>query len=339
MIERGHVATEKQVTNLPSDGSTLHVTLFSDFSDETLSWATTYTATSVAQNVAAEITTPSPGSKLISGPVDFAWNDGLGATSYTLRVSDSPPTVTYFQQTLPVGTNGVTVLGLPEDGQALLVSLETRFDVGSETRQYAYTAAGGAVGDVVFFRIENPMSGWRHFKLGYGNEHIWAPQVSPAAGQSSLVLQLRGRRNASEVAPEYSKLEILPSSDPSGGVRLGDWIGSDPVGWFSVEIPLSAFPSGAWNNVTHWSLRSADAAPFVLDLERFEFTLGSGAPFVWFGAPEKTDNAFIAGGGPGELLAGLMTEGGDRWPACRTGAAGAGLGAWFGRCDLRLDGT
>ncbi len=79
----GNVLTAT-VNGLPTNGSTLYVTLYSLISGAWVPNAYTYTAFTAAAG--GVITTPTPGSTLSGSSVTFGWTAGAGASAYWLVV-------------------------------------------------------------------------------------------------------------------------------------------------------------------------------------------------------------------------------------------------------------
>lgn len=132
--------------------------------------------------------------------------------------------------------------------------------------------------------VSNSSGGWEHLKLGVNPNNLWGPQVSPAAGKTTLSMTIRAISSV-----EWNKLQIVPQSDPSrGSVTLSSYTNAGAGSTANINIPLSDFPSDAFNNISLISAPfSNDAAPFEICIERIEFTGGSGSSFVWFGSPSN----------------------------------------------------
>jgi hypothetical protein len=109
------------VTGLPTDGRTLHATLWTRHGDDWSRDAATYTAATVATGPAS-LSSPAPGS-ILPARTTFSWGD-VGADSYALVLGSSR-----FGTDLGTwGTTGtsVTVSGLPTDGRTVWATLYTQ---------------------------------------------------------------------------------------------------------------------------------------------------------------------------------------------------------------------
>lgn len=110
------------VRGLPSNGSTIHVRLYTKLGS---SWVyNDYSFT--AWNGRAFISSPSNGSALPEGTVPFTWNASSLATGYWLYVGSSPGAKNYLDSAqLPASTLNRDVPGLPNDGSTIYVRLWT----------------------------------------------------------------------------------------------------------------------------------------------------------------------------------------------------------------------
>jgi hypothetical protein len=134
----GNVLT-KTVTGLPTDGSTVYVTLYSLVSGQWLSNSYTYSAFSAAA-AAGVLTTPTPGSTLTSGTVTFGWTAGAGASAYWLDVGSTAGGNQYSQSGNLGNVTSTTVSGLPTDGSTIYVTLYSLIGGVWSGNAYSYTA-------------------------------------------------------------------------------------------------------------------------------------------------------------------------------------------------------
>jgi len=123
----------KTVNGLPTNGSTIYVTLYSLVSGTWLSNAYTYTAAA-----GGVLTTPPPGTTLSGSTVTFDWTAGAG-TSYWLDVGS-----TLYGQQYTTGNLGnvltKTVSGLPANGSTIYVTLYSLIGGVWSSNSYTYTA-------------------------------------------------------------------------------------------------------------------------------------------------------------------------------------------------------
>ena len=134
----GNVLTTT-ATGLPTNGSTVYVTLYSYAGGQWLSNQYTYTAfnASGAQGV---ITSPTPGSQFTGTTVTFNWAAGAGSSAYWLDVGSSPGGNQYYQSGNLGNTLTATVNGLPSNGSTVYVTLYSLVGGQWLSNQYSYTA-------------------------------------------------------------------------------------------------------------------------------------------------------------------------------------------------------
>ncbi len=165
-------------------------------------------------------------------------------------------------------------------------------------------------------RITNSASGWNHFKLGDNPSNLWGPKVSPAIGQSFLRLRLNNFSGA-----DWNRLAVAPDGNNGAAVAIGQFVSGSPSGWFTVDIPLSAFPAGSLNNISHFSIPFSQGAPaFDIGVADVSFT-GGGSDYNWFGG-NKTDNQFQS-----PWAASLVVDGGGGSSSSSGGSSGSSSGA------------
>jgi len=127
------------VTGLPTDGSTVYVTLYSYVGGQWLSNQYTYTAfnTSGSQGV---ITSPVPGSTFTGTTVTFNWSAGAGASAYWLDVGSSAGGNQYYQSGNLGNVLTATVNNLPSNGSTVYVTLYSLVGGQWLPNSYTYTA-------------------------------------------------------------------------------------------------------------------------------------------------------------------------------------------------------
>ena len=142
----GNVLTTTANT-LPTDGSTVYVTLYSLVGGQWLSNAYTYTAYS-ASGAQGVLTTPTPGSTLTGSTVTFGWTAGAGASAYWLDIGSTPGGNQYYQSGNLGDVLTTTVNGLPTDGSTVYVTLYSLVGAQWLGNAYTYTAfnQAGALG-------------------------------------------------------------------------------------------------------------------------------------------------------------------------------------------------
>jgi hypothetical protein len=139
--------TSYAVSNLPTNGSTVYITLYSYFNGQWLNNQYTYTAFN-ASGSQGVLTTPTPGSQFTDSTVTFDWTAGAGASAYWLDIGSTPGGNQYYQSGNLGNVLTVTVNGLPTDGSTVYVTLYSLIGGQWQGTTYTYTAfnSAGALG-------------------------------------------------------------------------------------------------------------------------------------------------------------------------------------------------
>jgi hypothetical protein len=117
----GNVTTTT-VSGLPTNGSTLYVTLYTLISGSWVGNAYTDTALNTSSGLAA-MQTPPPNSTLSGSTVTFTWSSGSSATAYWVDIgSTAGGNDIYSSGNLGTATT-TTVYSLPANGSTIYVSL------------------------------------------------------------------------------------------------------------------------------------------------------------------------------------------------------------------------
>ncbi len=127
------------VNGLPTDGSTVYVTLYSLIGGVWYSNPYTYTAFNPSAG-AAVMQTPLPGSTLTSSSVTFMWNAGTNATAYWLDLGTGPGGNQIYQSGNLGTALSVNVSGLPTDGSPIYATLYSFINGSWVSNAYMYTA-------------------------------------------------------------------------------------------------------------------------------------------------------------------------------------------------------
>ena len=135
------------VNGLPTNGSTLYVTLYSLIGGAWVPNAYTYTALSGAEG--GVITTPTPGSTLSGSSMTFGWTAGAGASAYWLVVGSTAGGDDYYSSGNLGNVLTAIVNGLPTNGSTLYVTLYSLIGGAWVPNAYTYTALSGAEGGVI----------------------------------------------------------------------------------------------------------------------------------------------------------------------------------------------
>jgi hypothetical protein len=164
--------------------------------------------------------------------------------------------------------------------------------------------SGAAPGDPAHLRVTTANAGWGRLKIGYDANNLWAAPRSPAAGATTISLVLRdfgGNAN-------WSKLAVAPGAAP--GVAIGNYLPAIRAGWFTVDMPLSAWPAGSFTNISNISApASQDAGAIDIGIARISFT--GGASDVWFTGDSSKEATWPVSAVPADNGGGTTTTAGS----------------------------
>ncbi len=138
-------ALSTTASGLPTNGSTVYVTLYSLIGGQWSGNAYTYTAVNAAAG-AGVLTTPNPGTTLTSGTVTFGWTAGSGSTAYWLDIGSSVGGNNYYSSGNLGSALSTTASGLPTDGSTVYVTLYSLIGGQWSGNAYTYTAVNGTSG-------------------------------------------------------------------------------------------------------------------------------------------------------------------------------------------------
>jgi len=136
--------TSKTVTGLPTNGSTVYVTLFSLVGGQWLYNQYTYTAYN-ASSGAAVMQTPVPGSQFTTNAVTFTWSAGTGATAYWLDLGTTPGGNNIYQSGNLGNVLTTTAPNVTPSDETVYATLYSLIGGQWVHNAYTYTAAPGAV--------------------------------------------------------------------------------------------------------------------------------------------------------------------------------------------------
>jgi hypothetical protein len=126
------------VNDLPTDGSTIYVTLWTEINGQWLYNQYTYTAFN--SGGPGQITSPTNGSTLTGSSELFTWTPGADATAYWIDAGSAPGGNQYFQSGNIGNVTSYTVTGLPTNGSQVYVTLFSYVNGQWVYTQDTYTA-------------------------------------------------------------------------------------------------------------------------------------------------------------------------------------------------------
>jgi hypothetical protein len=221
----GNVLTTT-VNNLPTNGATVYVTLYSLVNGTWVSTGYTYTAYSLAA-AGGVLTTPNPGSQLTSGTVTFGWTAGSGATAYWLDAGSTTGAHDYYSSGNLGNVQTTTVSGLPTDGSAVYVTLYSLVGGTWSGNTYQYTALNATSG---LAQITSPSNG--ALLSGSAVTFTWSSD-SNATGYWVDV---------SAIGPAGNDLD----SSGNLGLALTETIYNAPADGSTIYVTLYSLVGGQW---------------------------------------------------------------------------------------------
>ncbi len=127
------------VSNLPTNGSTVYVTLYSLVNGQWLNNQYTYTAYNVSSGLGV-MQTPTPGSTLSGNVATFTWSAGSGATAYWVDIGSTAGGNNYYQSQNLGNVLTTTVYSLPANGSQIYVTLWSLVGGQWYYNEYNYTS-------------------------------------------------------------------------------------------------------------------------------------------------------------------------------------------------------
>ena len=133
-------ATSVEVTGLPTDGSTVYVTLWWKSGGVWDSVTNSYTASSRPPH--PTMSSPSNNATLSGATQTFEWNDeGYSVTEWQISARHADTGVQYYDSgSLGAGIRSHVVTGLPTDGSSVAVQLSAKIDGSWRNVVYTYRA-------------------------------------------------------------------------------------------------------------------------------------------------------------------------------------------------------
>ena len=268
------------VNNLPADGRTFYVTLWSQINGKWLPVSYEYTAVDNRTQMAS----PAGGSRFTSASATFNWGATAGATNYALWVGSSPGTYDLYVK-VEGSSLSDTVNNLPVDGRAIYVRLYSMINGVWVYKSYYYTAADNRA------QMTSPAINGGAFGASSVN-FAW----SAGSGVSNYALWVGSSPGGSDL---YAKLE---------GGSLSDTVNNLPVDGRPIYVTLWSYLNGRWvtnsYNYTALDNRARMTSPVNNSV------LGStSVNFTWAAGTGASQYALWVGSTPGAYDLALKLEG------------------------------
>ena len=269
------------VNDLPTNGSTIYVTMYSLIIGSWVNNAYTYTAFNSALGKGV-ITTPASGSTLSGSSVPFQWSAGTGATAYWLDVGNAAGGNQYEQSGNLGNVLSTTVNGLPTNGSTVYVTLYSL--VSGQWLSSAYTyAAFNATGALAVMQTPVPGSTLT------GNTAIFTWSSDPSASAYWLDIGNVAGGN------QYHQSRNL------GNVLITTVTGL-PTNGSTIYATLYSLVGGQWlsNAYTYTAFNATGALAAMQTPVPGSTLTGNTAIFTWSSDPSATaywlDIGNVAGG-------------------------------------------
>jgi hypothetical protein len=229
----GNVLTTT-ANGLPTNGSTVYVTLYSLIAGTWQSNTYTYTAYNLA-GAGGVLTTPTPGTSLTGSTVTFGWTAGAGASSYWLDAGSTPGGNQYYQSGNLGNVLTTTASGLPTDGSTIYVTLYSLVGGTWSGNAYTYTAFNAAGGKGV---MQTPIPG--STLSGNAATFTWAA----GAGATAYWLDIGNVAGGNQYYQSGNLGNVLTTS-----------VNSLPADTSTIYVTLYSFVGGQWlsNSYTYVS--------------------------------------------------------------------------------------
>ena len=266
------------VTGLPTDGSTIYVTLYSLISGQWVSNAYTYTAYSNASSKAV-MTSPVQGSILSGSSVTFNWSAGSGATAYWLDLGPGAGGNQYYSSgSLSSATLSESVSGLPVDGSTVYATLYSL--VSGQWLSNAYTYVAGSVSKAA----------------------ITSPAPNSVLSGSSVTFNWSAGSNATaywlDLGPGAGGNQYYSSGSLSSAT-LSASVNGLPTDGSTIYATLYSMVNGQWlSNAYTYTAGSVTKAAITSPASN-SVLIGSSVTFIWSAGSGATGYWLDIGTGPG----------------------------------------
>ncbi len=214
------------VNGIPTNGSTIYATMYTETGGVWVSNAYTYTEYSLAA-AAGVMTTPTPGSTLTSSSVTFDWSAGSGASGYWIDIGSTSGAHDIYSSGNLGNVLTDTVSGLPTDGSTIYVTLYTLIGGTWTGNAYSYTTFNATSGIAV---MQTPTPG--STLSGTSVTFTWSSDAS-ATGYWVDV---------SAIGPGGNDLD----SSGNLGTALTETIYNLPADGSEIYVTLYSYVGGQW---------------------------------------------------------------------------------------------
>jgi len=225
LVNIGPLSGTSATVNLPTDGATIYVQLYTNFSGGSqLSNSYTYTEYTVS---AATITSPTNGSTLNGASTTFNWSAGAGGvTGYYLHIGTSSGGSNLANIGPLVGTSAT--VNLPTDGATIFVQLYTNFSGGSQlSNSYTYTEYTVTAAAITSPTNSGTLTGasttfnWSAGSGGVTGYYLWVG-TSPGTANLVNIGPLSGTSATVNLPTDGATIYVQLYTNFSGGSQLSN---------------------------------------------------------------------------------------------------------------------
>lgn len=173
---------------------------------------------------------------------------------------------------------GVFTVGI---GSTVSVTFKAKIAAGTAFATYNNSASATAPAP-----SSGPTEWYVHSANGaYSNQKYWNVAngswppvvVTPSTGRTHVRLTLRASGTV-----VWTNLNLAPND--TNYVNIGTYVSGSPTGWFTIDMPISAWPGGAFTNVDRMQIQNIGTTyGFDVGLIQFVDLSTSTAAFTWFG--------------------------------------------------------
>jgi hypothetical protein len=269
------------VNSLPTNGSTVYVTLYWLINGAWVSNHYTFTAFNTASGTGV-LTTPTPGSTLSGSTVTFAWTAGSNATAYWLDIGNAPGGNQYYQSGNLGNVLTTTASGLPTNGSTVYVTLYSLVGGNWLSNPYTYTAYNTAGAGGV---MQTPTPG--STLTGSSTTFVW----TPGSGATAYWLDAGSTPGGNQYEQSGNLGNVLTLT-----------VTTLPTDGSTIYVTLYSLISGNWvSNAYTYTAYNSSGSIAVMQTPTPGSTLsGNTATFTWSADTNATgywlDIGSVAGG-------------------------------------------
>lgn len=297
--------TSKTINELPNNGSTVYVRIWSRINGNWLFNDYTYTAyTEAVSNEPAKITNPVNGSTFTATAVTFDW-ENVGATQYYLYIGTIRGSSNLYSGSQGTNTSK-TVNGLPSNGSTVYVRIWSQIDHSWLFNDYAYSTYTEVVSNEPA-KITNPANGstFTSTTVTFEWENVGAAQyylyIGTSEGDNNLYANSQGTNTSKSISG-------LPSDGSTVYVRIwskidGNWLFNDFI-YTAYTEAISTEPARITSPENASTLTSTSVT--------FEWeNVGAFAHYLYIGTSQGANNLYSASQGTNtsKTISGLPNNG------------------------------